>query len=444
MITQEGWHVVERPPVMFRHYVHQAPQCEPQHGGTMDNLLDLVNLPGKQASLLFQVCLVAALLPDISSPITAVSGEQGSAENNAPQNDAIDDRYTSSLASLSLPDNLREFVQLACPPPRRILRQSQSPSRVALGCHVPALHRGWILQRELYSDDEDVIYAIRGLGGINGINLVATKPDLLDRCIIFRLEAIPPEKRLPEQALWHRFQEIKPLVLGSMFDALCAAIRRHSIPRTVGDLPRMADFALWGMDIAEALGHTSDEFMRAYKANVQLQNESALEESPVAQAVLAFVKEGQEWEGTASDLMSEFERRAEELKINPKAREWPKGPNVLSRRLREVMPVLRRVGVTLVEQRTADSKIWHLARKAPESTVQIDHTVTAEADSSPDDNRQASSPADRISSQQDSVSSSGAASNDRRNDGSDDSDGVFPISTARSVKRKIAADAGEV
>ena len=43
-------------------------------------------------------------------------------------------------------------------------------------------------KRRLYTDDEDVIYRFRRCVGINGINIAATKPDLLERALILHLK----------------------------------------------------------------------------------------------------------------------------------------------------------------------------------------------------------------------------------------------------------------
>ena len=56
-------------------------------------------------------------------------------------------------------------------------------------------------KRELYSDDDDVTYAFRRCLGLNGINVVATRSDLLDRSILLRLGRIPRERRRGEKEL---------------------------------------------------------------------------------------------------------------------------------------------------------------------------------------------------------------------------------------------------
>ena len=38
-ITTTGWEVIEEPPILFRHYRHQLPQAEPQHGGDFPTAL---------------------------------------------------------------------------------------------------------------------------------------------------------------------------------------------------------------------------------------------------------------------------------------------------------------------------------------------------------------------------------------------------------------------
>jgi len=445
LVSESSWQVVEKPPILFRHYLHQAVQCEAQLGGTLDNLLALVNLPGQLPRLLLKVYLVASLIPNIAMPIMTVCGEQGSAKSTLFRlmRALID---PSNLTSLSPPDNLREFVQLAAHH-RAVFFDNLSHFPEWLSDAMCRLCTGdGFSKRELFTDDDDIVYVVRGLGGINGINLVATKPDLLDRAIIMRLEAIPPERRLSEQALIQQFEAIKPGVLGVMFGTLSTAMRLHRTPRSLQELPRMADFALWGMDIAEALGYKADDFLKAYAANVQLQNESALEESPVAQAILAFLgEEKTEWVGTSSDLLSELEGRAQELRINTRSKEWPKGANVLSRRLREVVPGLRRAGTIVLEERTNRTRTWHLTRPEPENIVQTVTAVTTETNQPSNDNGQVSSPIAQVSSLVPPVSSPEKAPGERTSDDSDNSDDVFPNPTVTQDAHKIRkVEDGEV
>jgi hypothetical protein len=68
-------------------------------------------------------------------------------------------------------------------------------------------------KRELYTDDDDIIYNFRRCIGFNGINLAATKADLLDRGLIIQLERIPEEQRRTIEDIWKDFEKIRPLLL---------------------------------------------------------------------------------------------------------------------------------------------------------------------------------------------------------------------------------------
>src|SRR5262249_31989199 len=103
---------------------------------------------------------------------------------------------------------------------------------------------GGFSTRELYTDDEEKLFDAMRPIMLNGIEDVATRPDLLDRSLLLTLPAIPDDRRLDEETLWRRFGEVRPRVLGALLDAVSAAIRNG--PRVCLDRkPRMADFATW-------------------------------------------------------------------------------------------------------------------------------------------------------------------------------------------------------
>ena len=62
----------------------------------------------------------------------------------------------------------------------------------------------------LYTDDSDVIYCFRRSLSINGINLIATNPALLDRALLFELDPVEAHQRRDETELWAEFSVVKP------------------------------------------------------------------------------------------------------------------------------------------------------------------------------------------------------------------------------------------
>jgi hypothetical protein len=204
-------------------------------------------------------------------------------------------------------------------------------------------------KRQLCIDDDDIIYSFKRCISFNGINLGATKADLLDRGLIIQLERIPKEKRRKLEIVWKEFEKIKLQVLGYIFDILVQVIKK----RKEGGIelkshPRIADFAEVAEIISRCMGYPENKFLAAYYKNIGLQTQQALEASPVATAIMKFMNSRTKWEGTATELLNELEEVAESLKIKTKNnRLWPSAPNSLSRRLNEVKTNLREIGIII-------------------------------------------------------------------------------------------------
>jgi len=348
-ITAEGWSAIADPPILFRRHSHQRPQPEPLRGGSLRDLLGFVNLRDPSQELLLLVYIVCCFVPEVPHPIPVLHGPQGAAKTTLFRmvRRLVD---PSAVEVLSFPRDPSELVQQ--------LSHHWAPYYDNV-THMP----GWVSdalcravtgegfsKRELYSDDEDIIYQFRRCIGLNGVNVAARRPDLLDRCILFSLEPIAPADRRPEEALWREFEAARPRLLGAIFDLLARAMALRPSIQHPG-LPRMADFALWGCAIARALGHSEEDFLSAYEGNTEARNEEALQASPVAAMVVELMDAQSEWEGTPSELLAELEKLAEDHRVNTKMREWPRAAHSLSRRLNEVRPNLAAVGITISTRR---------------------------------------------------------------------------------------------
>jgi hypothetical protein len=73
-----------------------------------------------------------------------------------------------------------------------------------------AVTGGGFSKRELYTDDDDIIYNFKRCIGFNGINLAATKLDLLDRGLIIKLERILEERMRKIKDVWNDFEKLRP------------------------------------------------------------------------------------------------------------------------------------------------------------------------------------------------------------------------------------------
>ena len=347
-VTSGGWQVVERPPILFRRFSHQKPQVAPVQGGDLRDILQLVNIPDSNFQTLYVTDIAAGNIPDIPVAASVVCGPHGSAKTSLL-------RYKRELMDpvevpiQGPPRDIGEFVQIASHNHLMFLDNLSSlPGWLSDAMSRFCTGDGFI-KRALYTDDDDFVYKPRGVGGISGINLVVTAPDLLDRSIIYRLERIPEEDRRSEEELNAEFDAMKPELLGAMFDALAGAM-------TVKDgiqppkLPRLADYALWGCAVAVAIGYTEDEYWAAIDANSRTQTTEALDASPIAQAVCALMVDKESWTGTPSELLTALNTVAAREMIDTAAKAWPKDANWVTRRLNLVVPNLAQVGITLRSQ----------------------------------------------------------------------------------------------
>ncbi len=361
-ITVAGWEVVSAPPIIFRRYAHQQAQVAPAIGGDVKRLLSFVNIADVDNQLLLLVFLVACYIPDFPHPLLSVHGAQGSAKSMLSRilRKLID---PSSIEAATFPRDANELTQLFSHHWSLFFDNVSALSTDTSDTLCKAITGDGFSKRELYSDDDDVIYSFRRCIGINGINLAITKPDLLERSILLELERIEPDKRCSEQELWKNFEIERPIILGGVFNAVSKAMAiRDSIQ--LPQLPRMADFALWGRAIAEALGYGQEAFTRAYIKNISGQNEQVLSESLVASAVRSLLESIHQWEGTPSELLTLLTDIAKLNGVSvEKEKEWPKAANSLSRRLNELKTNLATDGIKLLHDNRNKKRIIILEKQ---------------------------------------------------------------------------------
>jgi DNA polymerase I-like protein with 3'-5' exonuclease and polymerase domains len=231
---------------------------------------------------------------------------------------------------------------------------------------------------------------------LNGIYPGATKSDILDRVLPLHLTRLTKAQYKTKQEFWAGFEIARPRILGAMLDVLAHAMRLYPTVR-LSALPRMADFCKWGYAVAEALGGQGDAFLAAYLEAIGAQTSAAIEQHPVATAVIALLggrdaveqqsDDAELWQGTAADLLTVLEQVATEQKIDLKARSWPKAANALMRRLNEVRSNLLDLGIQVSSEPQGTHRQVTF-RKVTENIVNIVNTLENQGvatDNMPDD-----------------------------------------------------------
>jgi hypothetical protein len=365
-VTSRGWRVLEKSPVLFRRPRAMRPLPRPEHGGALNELRPFVKMADEDTFLLFVAWLVAALRPDRPVPVLALQSEQGTAKtttsrvaralvdpNAAPVRSAP--RSEDDLAVAAAHSHIVAFDNLSGVP----TWLSDALCRLATG--------GGLSKRTLFTDDQEtVLDAIRPII-VNGIDDIADRADLGERCLVLPLRPIPKAERRDEQSFWKSFDRAAPRILGVLLDGVACALRDLPLVRH-DELPRMADFACWIAAAEPGLGLPRGTLGRAYERNRARVVEVALDASPVATAVLKLLGEQETWEGEPGKLLGDLTAFVTEDARRTSA--WPKSPRALRAAINRAASFLRTVGVSLnLDGRVGHEsrRIWTLAR--PKATA---------------------------------------------------------------------------
>lgn len=353
-IIPENWKIVEQPPIIFRRHKNTAPQVEPIRGGDFRELLNFVNLKDSREKLLFLVVTASYFIPKIPHPVSVYAGEKGAAKSTTMlvQRRIVD---PANRELMILPADKKELVLTLSSNYMPSFDNLEGLQNWQSDMLCQAATGGGASYRELYSNADEVIFSFLRCPALNGINLVVTRPDLLDRSIIFTLDRITPDQRQEESVFWKKFEEVKPAILGGLFDVLAKAMRIYP-EFQLSSLPRMADFCRWGYAISEAIGAGGQTFLDAYYENIGRANDEAISNNPIATAVVALMLGKAKWEGTPAGLLEALEKVAEVEKINTKSKSWPQAANALSRRLKQVKSNLLDAGITYNTERDKSNR----------------------------------------------------------------------------------------
>jgi hypothetical protein len=387
-IDATGWRVIDNPPVRFRRASGMKPMPIPVRGGSVASLRSFLNVQTEADFVLVVAWALACLRNRGPYPVIVLSGEQGSAKST----------FSAILRALLDPNTA---------PLRALPREDRDLFIAASNGHVLAFDNvsglpAWISDtlcrlatgggfavRQLYSDQDEVLFDAARPVILNGIEDIVTRPDLADRAVFLTLEPIPEERRRPEQELWAAFEAERPRLLGVLLDAVAKGLAE--LPRTKLDkLPRMADFALWATACETALW-PQGTFWSAYCRNRDDAVEGVIDADPIAAAVRAVMTTRTEWTGTASELLGALAEMVGERVA--KSKTWPDSPRALAGRLRRAATFLRKIGIDIGFEREgrARTRMIRITAPAKPASPEIQGAQPSASSTSPADQPKANS-----------------------------------------------------
>src|SRR5205823_8606362 len=189
----------------------------PAAGGSIETLRSFLNVRSDADFVLVVAWTLVCLRDRGPYPVLVLSGEQGSAKST----------FSAMLRALLDPNTA---------PLRALPREDRDLFIAASNGHVLAFDNvsglpAWISDtlcrlatgggfavRQLYTDQDEVLFDATRPVILNGIEEIVTRPDLADRAVFLTLEPIPEERRRSEAELWAAFETERPRILGVLLD----------------------------------------------------------------------------------------------------------------------------------------------------------------------------------------------------------------------------------
>jgi hypothetical protein len=341
-IDDRGWKIVQNPKVRFIRRKGMLPLPVPERGGSIEALRSFINVHDDGDFVLIVSWLLGAFRPRGPYTTLLIWGEAGSAK--------------STLLRL-----LRELIDPNAAPLRAPPRDNRDLWIAAVNAYVPCFDNlsdlpdwmsdslarlntgGGFGTRQLYTDDEERLFDAARPVLLGAIEHIIEKGDLAERTTPIKLSHIPDDHRRTEKELWRKFRRLQPGILGALLTAVSAGLK--ALPEVKPKrLPRMADFAEWGIACEPALWEPGT-FIAAYRANLAAAVADVVEANLVGSVLQAFIANKRSWTGSHTDLLEELGRRIDEQQRL--SRSWPKAPNALSGRLTRLAGDLRKSGIDI-------------------------------------------------------------------------------------------------
>jgi len=281
--------------------------------------------------------MLECLRPDTPHVVLELVGEQGSAKSSTQR--ALRRLIDPNQADLRSAPKTVEDVWIAA-------RNSHMVSLENLS-HLPPQYQdalcvlatgGGYSARTLYTNAEETVIETRKPIVLNGISVIVTAQDLLDRCLHIELPTI--HSRELARDIETRFEAAQPVLLGALLDLFVKVLAfLPSVAIDPKDRPRMADFAALGEAVFRVFDQPAGAFLQQHATMRREAVLATLDASPVGSALLAYLERNPGgYAGTLSDLLAQLDG------FRPTHEAWPRSAKGLGDAMRRLAPALRLIG----------------------------------------------------------------------------------------------------
>jgi hypothetical protein len=353
-ITATGWAVVAGAGApLFTRSASMRPLPVPERGGALDALWHLVNIP-EADRLMVLAWMLECLRADTPHVVLELVGEQGTAKSSTQR--ALRRLIDPNQADLRAAPKSVEDVWIAARNSHLVSLENLShlhPQYQDALCVLAT--GGGYSARTFYTNAEETILELRKPIVLNGISVIVTAQDLLDRCLHIDLPTI--ESRELAGDMDARFEAAQPQLLGALLDLFVKVLAKlPGVSIAPEHRPRMADFAALGEAVFQVRGERAGAFLTRYNAMRKDGVRRTIDASPVGAALVAYLAAvASGFNGTLSELLDRLDR------YRPHGEAWPRSPKGLGDALRRLAPALRLIGFECKSlPKTGGVIRWHI------------------------------------------------------------------------------------
>jgi hypothetical protein len=301
-ITKEGWEITENPGI-FKRLTDDSTQVYPSSSSTSKRYLkgeifDKSTIKNDYQKLIAEVYVVSLFIPDMAHPMIIPIGPKGSGKSLLLRLIAliVDPRDKVEALVQRLPRDEKD---------RRVNIYnnylSYYDNETTLDTYEMDELCTWVTGysgtvRVLHTTDESRTYSGKRPIGLNGINIPVVNSDILSRAFVVEMQKVDDgsdgmnESRLiPENEIIDNIRNLMPDILAHIFDVLVKALRKYDdVRKEIKPNHRLADFVIWGETISRVLGNEKNEFLEAWKLNVENQNQIVINNNTLATLLIGY------------------------------------------------------------------------------------------------------------------------------------------------------------
>lgn len=382
VVDATGWQVTDRRScgVHFHRPQGVLPLPIPVANQTQDfqRLAQYVCLEDPNQLDLLVITIAYTLVGRGPFPVVTLQGDPGSGKSEAARRiRGVIDPSTVPLQSLFTSER---DAAIACANSKIIVIDNQremKPSVSDILCRIAT--GGGLRTRKLGTDKTEQLFNIMAAVFLTGIEDLTTQPDLADRSLVFRCQRIAATERRTQQDLAAEFENDAPYILGMLLDIIAGAWRELPTLQ-VRELPRMADFARFGLAAAKHMGLPDNAFFQLFK-KAQYDATSGVRAQDLVLENLVNIFAGREkpWEGTTHLLLEMLNKQVGSPLKN---KSWPKNALAMGKRLSSIRPALEAHDIYFEVYNSGGRKlrIWAEQPSETAGTGQVDGTKNASAD----------------------------------------------------------------